>query len=73
MVSVASSRSHDRESGSKRLQNRKQRLLGQMKIRKIEVEETQSTHLVCFANCHTHLSWTGNSTAGPESFLLVGN
>lgn len=73
MVSLASSRSHDGESGSKRLQNRKQRPLEQMEIRKIEVEETQSTHLVCFANCHTRSSWTGSSTARPESFLLIGN
>lgn len=73
MVSLASSRSHDRLSGSKRLQNKTQRLLRKMEIRKIEVEETQSIHLMCFAKSHTHSSWTGSSTAGPESFLLIGN
>lgn len=73
MVSLALSRSHDRLSGSKRLQNKTQRLLRKMEIRKIEVEETQSIHLMCFANSHKHSSWTGSSTEGPESFLLIGN
>lgn len=59
---------HPRGSQAQRDPTMENGLLRKREIRTIETEDTQYTHLVCFANCHTHSCWKHSSVCGARGF-----
>lgn len=59
---------HSRGSQAQRDPRMENGLLRKREIRKIEMEGTQYTHLVCFANCHIHSPWKHSPVCGAREF-----